>query len=183
MQHHTGPGQDPFLATSDIPPQPPKKKSTAAVWLALGAVIFVLGICSVGAILAGSTKPVQDRIAEQQEKTLETPPPGLGVPDPGVRPSVTPTKPTPAPRKVAEPLKFGDGTYLVGDEIPAGTYKTPGASESAFQFCSWNVRSGEGSDADYLDGGVADKTKQQQRVKLKRGQVFDSQGCQDWVRQ
>lgn len=167
--------RDPFLPTSEIPP--PRPKSTKPVWIVLGVIVAIcLVFCAVGAI-ATSGEPEGKA---KKTAVAEAPPPG--VPDPGVRPSVTPPKPKPVKEK-PKPINVGDGTYVVGDEIPAGIYKAKGAEDSAFVYCIWSVKSGEDIDDRYLDSGSASKTKAPQRVKLKMGQVFETSGCSNWTRQ
>lgn len=163
MQH------DPFLPTGEVPP-PPRPKSMKPVWVALAIVLLA---CGFGAVVLGAFNPSpksapQPSIAPYAEQ---------GVPDPGVRPT-----PTPKTAKAPAIKSFGDGTYLVGEDIPAGTYTSPGAEESAFTLCYWNVRAGDETDADYLKGGNADKIKAPQRVKLKKGQQFQTAGCADWIK-
>ena len=84
--------RDPFLPTSEIPPPPPK--SVKPVWIALGVVAAIcLVFCGVGAIAMSGDPEPKTAIVDA------SPPPG--VPDPGVRPSVTPPKPN------AQGLKMG----------------------------------------------------------------------------
>lgn len=48
-------------------------------------------------------------------------------------PSVADTgKPAPKPKSVDE---FPDGDYIVGTDIPAGTYESDGASPGLFEYC------------------------------------------------
>jgi hypothetical protein len=47
-------------------------------------------------------------------------------------------KPTEAPAEpvTKKPAEFPNGDYVVGEDIPAGTYQTAGAEKGIFEFCS-----------------------------------------------
>ncbi|MEU5400685.1 hypothetical protein ABZ348_15500 [Streptomyces sp. NPDC005963] len=50
------------------------------------------------------------------------------------KPKPTPTK---APAKKAQKAKqYGDGDYIVGEDIPAGTYTSKGAAPGLFELCT-----------------------------------------------
>lgn len=70
----------------------------------------------------------------------------------------------------------GDGVYVVGQDVPPGSYATAGPA-GAGRDCYYAIKDGVGSDADILDNNA---TKGAGRVTLKTGQVFESRRCQDW---
>ncbi|MEV6032860.1 hypothetical protein AB0L65_17010 [Nonomuraea sp. NPDC052116] len=71
----------------------------------------------------------------------------------------------------------GDGQYLVGEDIKPGTYKTAGADSSNCYWARLKNASGE------FDAIIAnDNIKGQTRVTLKKGEFFETNGCQDWKR-
>ncbi|MEW9551356.1 hypothetical protein [Nonomuraea sp. NPDC050783] len=71
----------------------------------------------------------------------------------------------------------GDGQYLVGEDVKPGTYKTAGADGSGCYWARLKDASGE------LDAIIAnDNVQGQTRVALKKGEFFDTSGCQDWKR-
>ncbi|MET7465681.1 hypothetical protein [Nonomuraea sp. NPDC005501] len=71
----------------------------------------------------------------------------------------------------------GDGQYLVGEDIKPGTYKTAGADGDNCYWARLKNASGE------LDAIIAnDNTKGQTRVAVKKGEYFETNGCQDWKR-
>jgi hypothetical protein len=45
---------------------------------------------------------------------------------------------------------FGDGSWLVGVEIPAGTYKSAGPTPSVIPVCMWQRLSGTGGTLDEI---------------------------------
>ena len=43
---------------------------------------------------------------------------------------------------------FGDGTWIVGDDIEPGRYRTPNDAKGSFVLCSWTRLSGLSGDLD-----------------------------------
>jgi hypothetical protein len=91
-----------------------------------------------------------------------------------------PSKPKPV--SPAAPEGITDGKYLVGTDIPAGTYRTLGvAPGSATQLCIWDLSKDDSADygafIDSRSGTGPD------RVTLKAGQFFGTDGCKPWIRQ
>lgn len=82
--------------------------------------------------------------------------------------------------EIAENTVPGDGVFVVGDDIKAGTYKTAGPSSSGIDTCYWAFKTGTGSDADIVDNNLV---QGQATVTLRAGQIFETQSCQDWKRQ
>ncbi|MEV4801402.1 hypothetical protein AB0K18_15455 [Nonomuraea sp. NPDC049421] len=109
------------------------------------------------------------------------------------RPTVTVTETTPAdsmPATVtADPTADskeedgprtafpGDGQYLVGEDIKPGTYKTAGADGAN---CYWaRLKNASGEFTSIIANG---NVRGQTRVALKKGEFFETSGCQDWKR-
>ncbi|MFI7286185.1 hypothetical protein ACIBRY_05935 [Streptomyces anulatus] len=96
-------------------------------------------------------------------------------------PEVTVTKTatvTAKPPKPKGPLTTvgGDGEYLAGQEMRAGTYRTGGPGES-FGYYWERVRNSSGEfDAIIANGNPAGSG----RVTVNKGEIFKSTGCQDW---
>lgn len=110
------------------PPQPPRRSTGAKIAIGLGigfAALMVLGI--LGAIL-GSDDPAAPNdepkaAAPKDDKPAE--------PDPAAK------EPKPAKDKAAPATdEYGDGDYIVGDDMPAGTYESAGAQSGLFELCS-----------------------------------------------
>lgn len=133
--------------------------------------IVALGLiacCIAGVISAGGTDPKQ---SEQ----------GLVVPEP-TEPSFQSSAPT--QKAAAMPKGIGDGQRLVGKDIPAGTYRTPGADDNGVVVaCIWSVQQTDDSNSLFLDGGSSDSADAPGRVKLKEGNLFTTAGCKPWVKQ
>jgi hypothetical protein len=84
--------------------------------------------------------------------------------------------PAPKPAPVG-PTIPGDGTFAVGSDIPAGTYRSPKPDSGN---CYWQ-RSKD--DSDSLNSIIAnDNTAGPARVTLHRGEYFKDSGCNDWVK-
>jgi hypothetical protein len=74
---------------------------------------------------------------------------------------------------------FGNGVYVVGEDIEAGEYRSAGADGSNPVGCYYAFLSGTGSDADIIDNNIVEG---QTRVTLRDGDVFESQSCESWER-
>ncbi|WP_426367186.1 hypothetical protein [Streptomyces sp. E-08] len=173
-------------------PQPPAKKpSRAKPWLTHGAVALVSLV--IGAAIGGGdsgetsedAKPLRSTAPTTEEAVADT-----TTPDPIVSETVAPDptteepevpeepEPTPSPTEDAGPAdRFaGDGEYLVGEDIQAGTYKSAG-SDDAFG-CYWaRLKDATGE----FDAIIANNNLQGPgRVTLKKGEYFQTQRCQEW---
>jgi hypothetical protein len=72
--------------------------------------------------------------------------------------------------RVAARSRFGDGVYLVGKDIPAGSYVARGSSG-----CYWARLSRNGNDilGNHFGAG-------QVRATINSGELFETQGCGTW---
>ncbi len=152
------------------------KRHRALPWI-IGAAVLVIILLVLGCV----------GIFAAPDETPEAPIPtsASSGPTPPTEDPTPPRKGNPSSDGEAgrAPQQMGDGTWIVGEEMEAGVYRTPGAEDRGFVFCSWNVRGSEKSDADYLDGGTSDKTEDPQRAVLKKGNRFETSGCGVWKKQ
>ncbi|WP_406499200.1 hypothetical protein OG936_31045 [Streptomyces sp. NBC_00846] len=180
---HQGPS--PYHApqyTVPVPPAlPPRKPSRGKAWLTHGAVGLVAlligtGIGSSGeadadAKASGSAKPGPTVTVTETAKAR---------PAPTVTKTVT-AKPK-APKKTAPAgpaTSFnGDGEYLVGEDIAAGTYRTTGP-DSSFG-CYWE----RAKDASGEFGSIIanNNLNGPGRVTLNKGEYFKTNRCAEWKR-
>lgn len=121
------------------PPAPEPRRSWFArhkILTALGALLLLFVVIAV-ASGGGGSKPTP-----APTKTTATPskPPSSTAPSPtptgtdSKTPTATPPTPsTSAPAPAA--AEYSDGDYVVGEDIPAGTYTSEGATPGAFEFC------------------------------------------------
>ncbi|KOT39867.1 hypothetical protein ADK41_13425 [Streptomyces caelestis] len=152
-----------------------------------GAVALVSLFVGVG-IGAGSGS------ADTVEKTADTkaaPRPTVTVtetaeaeapePAPTVTETVTETV-TAEPKKTRKPgpatTFSGEGEYLVGEDIKAGTYKTAGPEDE--WGCYWERAKDASGEFDSII--TNNNLTGQGRVKLNSGEYFKTNGCQEWKR-
>ncbi|MFE2279557.1 hypothetical protein ACFXAE_20435 [Streptomyces sp. NPDC059454] len=185
LPDHTPQGAGPFgLGTPTGPGQPAPSRRR---WLTYGAVALVSLFIGVG-IGAGSGS------ADTVEETADTkaaPRPTVTVtetaeaeapePAPTVTETVTETV-TAKPKKTKKPGPAagfsGDGEYLVGEDIKAGTYKTAGPVDE-FD-CYWERAKDASGEFDSII--TNNNLSGQGRVTLKSGEYFKTNGCQEWKR-
>ncbi|WP_240957761.1 hypothetical protein [Streptomyces chilikensis] len=171
----TGPGQ---------PPLPGGKPSRGKKWLTHGATAFLAFLIGVG--MGGSDGESSSKANAGSAK----PAPRVTVTaDPEPEPAVTVTETATVKPKPPKPSKKpgppttveGDGQYLVGEDMKAGTYKTAGPDRSGFvDNCYWARH----KDASGEFGSIiANQNLQGQgRVTLNKGEYFETNGCQKWTR-
>jgi hypothetical protein len=79
----------------------------------------------------------------------------------------------------AEPAidtSFGDGSYEVGIDVAPGKYKSSGATEGIFEFCSVSTKNAKG---DMIDWETAN-ANEQVLITIKRGQTVEASGCEEF---
>ncbi|MBT2526005.1 hypothetical protein J7E91_11275 [Streptomyces sp. ISL-99] len=145
--------------------------------VALAALIVGTGIGSSGE--AGADVTVSDAEPKPTVTMTET---AEAVPEPAVTVTETQTvtaKPKKPKRtkKPGPPESFGgDGEYLVGEDIAAGTYRTSGP-DSEFG-CYWaRLRNASGE----FDAIIANNNLNGPgRVTLNKGEYLKTERCQEW---
>jgi hypothetical protein len=127
------------------------KKRTLAALAVGGAIVVGVGISST----SGSTDtPGHETTAEASPKASA---------------SATPSGPA---------TSFTDGTFLVGADIEAGTYKTTGESSDLDLGCYWERAS---DDSGSMDAIITNNYAQGPgRVTVNSGEVFKTTGDCEW---
>lgn len=103
----------------------------------------------------------------------------------GVQSSEPRTKSSSAPEEKKDDSKeigtsFGDGTYLVGTDIAAGSYKTKGDSDFGVG-CYWErAKDDSGEFGSIISNDYADGPS---RVTIKTGEYFKASGGCTWDKQ
>ncbi|WP_406078715.1 hypothetical protein OG337_28950 [[Kitasatospora] papulosa] len=116
-------------------PPPPKKKMSggAIVAIVIGCVLggLFLLLLIIGFAVSDDSSPSEDK-ASVLEVTAS---PSESAADAPAKPAEkAPEKPKPAePKKTAE---YPSGDYVVGEDIPAGTYTSDGAEKGIFELCT-----------------------------------------------
>jgi hypothetical protein len=164
-------------------PQPPAGgRSRLKAWLTHGAtaiVALVVGAAMGGAGGSGSGSGSTAHSAHPAPTVTVT----RTAKAPAPRPAVTVTEkvtvtPKPARKPGAAASVAGDGTYLVGEDMKPGTYRTAGPADSAIPDCYWaRMKNASGE----LNAIIAnDNAQGQTRVTVRKGEYFKTSGCKTW---
>lgn len=162
--------RDPSASAYEVAGPSPVKNRNRWPWLLGGLVVLLLlGCVLMGALLAGSG-PNNSGLGEA----------------PTVAPSVTANPPVKSsvPAAKAKPKAVGvaEGGYYVGDDLPAGKYRTPGARREVITLCYWEVRTNGEPDGPIGQQGVTDKIDEPGNVTLRKGDYFKTTGCERWIK-
>jgi hypothetical protein len=76
----------------------------------------------------------------------------------------------------------GDGFFRVGTDIQPGTYRSTGAQEGIFEFCSWSTKKGAVSNSDTVDFGTANANEPMVVEIGKNTKGFQTSNCEPWVK-
>jgi hypothetical protein len=88
-----------------------------------------------------------------------------------------------APAKPAGPTtSFGDGTWVVGEDIQPGTYRSPGAKPGLFDVCSASTHTGDAADGSILDWKTAN-AGEPVRIKVSgAAKSVEVHGCETFTK-
>ncbi|MFJ8186933.1 hypothetical protein [Streptomyces sp. NPDC096105] len=159
------------------------KASRRKAWLTHGATALVALVIGAGIGGDGESGGEDDSAAPAPAVTVtETAPAEDGAPEPAatVTEEVTVT-PKPAKKPGAATMVEGDGQYLVGEDMQAGTYKTAGPEKGGIiENCYW----ARTKDASGEFGAIIanDNLQGQGRVTVDKGEYFETNGCQEWTK-
>ncbi|MFD3788411.1 hypothetical protein [Streptomyces cyaneofuscatus] len=173
-QHPGQPGTPwgaPAQGTPPVPPAP-RRPSRGKAWVTHGAVALFLGV-GIGisddeALAEASDAGPVPKITVTKE---------VEVPGPAVTVTKTATVTAKPPKpKGPRTTVGGDGEYVVGEEMRAGTYRTAGPGDS-FGCYGERARNSSGEfDAIIASGNLEGSG----RVTVNNGEILKSTGCQDW---
>lgn len=154
--------------------------SPRKLWLTHGAtalVALIIGTAIGGGGESGGTANASGASPAAGVTETAAPKPAVTVTE-TVKVTVT-AKPKQV-KKSGPPSSFtGEGQYLVGEDIQAGTYRSTGADQdSVFPNCYWaRLKNASGE----FDAIIAnDNIQGQGRVTVSKGEYFKTSGCQDW---
>ena len=186
-----------WSAAPQVPPtggvQPPlgqptaPKSSRGKAWLTHGATALVALVVGAGIGGNGDSGGTAGSAAPAPAVTVTRTASAKRVePKPAITVTATATervtvKPKPAKKAGAATTVDGDGQYLVGDDMQAGTYKTAGPDKSGFvDNCYW-ARTKDASGE--FSAIIANANLQGQgRVTVNKGEYFETNGCQKWTK-
>jgi hypothetical protein len=113
---------------------------------------------------------------------------GIDRSDGATTASIT-TRPAPTPARAAPPLLelpasggIGDGTWLVGTDIPQGTYRSSGARHGFFELCTWSTHEGASRRSDVIDFGTANADEPMVVTIGKNVRAFVTSNCEPWIK-
>jgi hypothetical protein len=133
------------------PPAPEPRRSWPArhkILTGLGALLLLFVVIAV-ASGGGGSKP-----APAPSKTPSTSP--TPTPTDSKTPTATPpTAPTSAPAPAV--AEYSDGDYVVGEDIPAGTYTSEGATPGLFELCMISTEGDSGDNWGQLKSANANE--------------------------
>lgn len=156
----------------------PRKDRKALKYTATAVVALFIGV-GIGSSGDGQAKATDAKPAPTVTVTEKATVKGDAKPQPTV--TVTKTaKAKPAKTEAPSSTISGDGEYLVGKDMPAGTYKTAGSDNELDLPCYWERAKDSSGEFDSIIANG--NPKGQSRVTVNRGEVFKSQGCKDWVK-
>lgn len=184
---HPGPGWGPV--PPPMPPAPARRPSRGKAWLTHGVTAFVALIVGVA---IGSPDDTEGKAGQERPAPTVTAPsraaettrvPESPATEPAPRttaPSTPPPSPKPKPTAKPGPATSfeGDGQYLVGEDIAAGTYKTTGAADSLIPNCYWARHKDASGELTSIiaNGNVQGQT----RVTVRKGEYLEVKGCLPW---
>jgi hypothetical protein len=147
----------------------------AIAGIVLGALSGILGIVITGTTIVAATHPLHadngNIIAQWDGETQRMPLPG----EPG-------DTQLPVIKAVDKFHAGVDGTYLVGRDIPAATYSTPGPDPTGTTLCFWQRLSSANGDLGSIIS--SDITKGSATVAVApTDYAFKVSGCGGWVKE
>lgn len=147
------------------PNQPPPRKRRTGRALLIAVLVGVVLLCGIGgiAVIAGGGDSNNDPEITAQDDTNRAAARTSSAAPPAGKAT---TAPTTSATLVA--VRVDDGTYTVGEDIPAGSYKVV---ERAGELCYWQL---EGPNEGDLDNGVGGGFP---TFTAKRGQKLTIMSC------
>jgi hypothetical protein len=148
----------------------------AAVVLVIGGLVALVAIDAQAPARHALTAPTVTGVPSPYHPATPSAAASTGTPAAHVTTAApAPTKAAPVvpapPPPVARTIP--DGTWTIGEDFPAGTYRATGAPPE----CYWEVDRSGSNGSDIVNNGAGPGNL---RVVLKTGQDFHSQNCGDW---
>jgi hypothetical protein len=174
---HPGPPWAPPPPPFDIEhPKDPTASQRRGTWV----IVTVIGLIAAVTLLVVG---IGIGASSQPAAVPYTPPPVVYTPPP---PSLdTPIQPAPIePEEAAQPAEadpvkdgIGSGIWVVGEDIPAGTYKTKGPAAGETDGYYARLKNNDGSLGDIINNNFVEGPT---TVTLHAGEYFESHRCQPW---
>jgi hypothetical protein len=173
-----GAGQPP--AGMPAGPKPSRRKA----WLTHGATALIALLIGASIGGEGDSGGKDDSAAPAPAVTVTETAAAAESGDPEPVTKVTEkgkTTPKPAKKPGPDTTVEGDGQYLVGEDMQAGTYKTAGPDKGGIiEQCYW-ARTKDASGE--FEAIIANANLEGQgRVTVNQGEYFETNGCQEWTK-
>ncbi len=154
----------PYGPPPPVPPQKPRFGLGARIAMIIGGVVLIAAVSRCGS--GGS----------EARPTSSSPP--------AATPTAARQAPAPAPTSAVAPatLGIGDGTWLIGSDMQPGTYRSTGAKQGLFEFCSWSTKAGPSSNSDILDFGTANANEPMIVAIDSKVKAFTTSNCEPWTK-
>lgn len=150
------------------------RKRRRALPIVLGVIVAVLAVCTGAAILGQVETP--SGTAAEFAPTL---PAETTAAAPTATTKAAPAKPVKTTPAKPRPVTVDDGTWTVGEDIPAGTYKVNQRIESG-EMCYWAITKTGSNGGDIIANDLPSGGRPS--VVLKRGQTFETDRCGTWTK-
>ncbi|MGY5125967.1 hypothetical protein [Streptomyces nigrescens] len=172
-QQPAPPGRQPRPFAPPRATEPPERKH-ATLKIAVGVVcvciVFGLG-AAVGGGKKAEAKPAPTVTVTVTAKTAKT---VAKKPKSGAKAAEK------AAASAGPETTVGQGSYLVGEDIAVGTYRTGGPAASDVPLCYWARAKDSSGDMDSI---IANGTPQAPaRVTVHQGETFETSGCKVWTK-
>ncbi|MEU3613546.1 hypothetical protein ABZ725_14680 [Streptomyces sp. NPDC006872] len=173
------PPPQPQWAPAPQPPVPPRPGwARKRIAIPAAGVLLLVGV-GIGA--AGGEDGSSKTATAKATVTVTATPAELAADEPAPEVTVTETV-TSKPTKKAEPKVAtipGDGTFVVGTDIKAGTYKSAGPADSVIPNCYWaRLKSTSGDFDDIITNNNASGPTTV-TISASDG-AFQTTGCKEW---
>lgn len=148
-------------------PQPPRRPKKNPGEIITYVILAAVGAFAVFGVI-GSSLNDSDPATASSSATTE-------APAPLEEPAQDPVQEH-SDKKAAKDGQYDDGDYIVGEDIPAGTYTTSGAESGLFEFCTVTTEPTSDSKFPQLKSANADE-----RIIItltKQDGVVTIQGCE-----
>lgn len=178
MSYQQQPGYPPQMPFGPAHDEPPRARYAPRPWWRRGWFVapfsMMIGVL-VGAGVA-STGGTTTTTTSSGPSAAAAGPASAAKPAPAKASAAAPAKPA-APKVVT----IEDGTWVVGEDVPAGTYKvTEPIADPGVGGCYWAITKSGSNGGDIIQNDIPAGGRP--KVVLRKGQDFSTQRCGTWAK-
>jgi hypothetical protein len=154
-------------------PPPPAPKKRKWPWIVGGLFVLLFVVPALGNSTSSSSPTTPSNTVASAPASVAAAAPVAPLKAVDDAPAAVPSGPK---------TSFGDGTWVVGEDIVPGNYRSAGAKEGIFEYCQITTHSDENAESPFLDWKNAN-ANEPIRVKVS-GKVksVEVTGCEDFVK-